>query len=263
MSGECLAEMKPGAMSKLLADELAVVFQDPMSALNPALRIGTQMTMATQTHRKLKPKAVLELAVQRLLEVHIPGPERQLRRKPHEFSGGMRQRVTIATGLMGEPAVLIADEPTTALDVTVQAQIMDLLEEINTRRGTAILFISHNLALISQVCDRVLVMYNGRIVEDLRTDQLRTDARHPYTRALLGAVPAMGQPHQSLANIPGEVPEAGNPPTGCSFHPRCAMAQDLCAVERPPLVRSADDDGRQVACHFAHDERPVFVEVGR
>jgi oligopeptide/dipeptide ABC transporter ATP-binding protein len=251
--GVRLAELKPAALTKLLAREVAVVFQNPMSALNPALRVGGQMTMAVQIHRKLKAKAARAMAVQRLEEVNIPAAGRQLRRYPHELSGGIRQRVTIATGIMSELSLLIADEPTTALDLTVQAQIMHLLGEINERRQTAILLISHNLALVSQRCDRVLVMYSGRIVEDLDAVQLRSDPRHPYTRALLGAVPEIGHRRDLLQTIPGEVPDIGDPPTGCAFHPRCPLAIERCRVERPLLVANPGERGRRVACHVANE----------
>ena len=194
------------------------------------------------------------LGVKRLTQVNIPGAPAQMRRHPHELSGGMRQRTMIAMGLMTEPDLLIADEPTTSLDVTIQAQIMDLLDDINTKQGTAVLLISHNLALVSQNCERVLVMYSGRIVEDVSTVQLLRGARHPYTRALLASVPDMKRPtSHDLTFIPGEAPDLAHPPTGCPFHPRCPIAIDRCANERPPLV--AYPTGERVACWMA--EAPV------
>jgi oligopeptide/dipeptide ABC transporter ATP-binding protein len=163
----------------------------------------------------------------------------------------MRQRAMIARGLMKEPSVLIADEPTTALDVTVQAQVMELLSEVNRTHQTAVILISHNLALVSQNCDRVLVMYAGRIVEELDAPQLETNPLHPYTQALLRALPQVGRPRDELlANIPGEVPDIAAPPSGCAFHPRCPFAVERCSEELPALIRRPD--GRRVACHIAN-----------
>jgi oligopeptide/dipeptide ABC transporter ATP-binding protein len=254
LGGTNLARASKAELDKLLGDDVAVVFQDPMSSLNPALRIGTQLTGAVRVHDRLGKAEANALAVRTLSEVHIPAAERQLGRYPHELSGGMRQRAMIARGLMKQPTLLVADEPTTALDVSVQAQIMDLIDEINDVHHTAILFISHNLALVSQNCDRVLVMYAGRIVEDLDSSQLRVSAMHPYTRALLEAVPELGQDRDvPLAQIPGEVPDIGNPPPGCPFHPRCPLAISRCSTELPPLRTWVD--GRRVACHVAEEGR--------
>jgi peptide/nickel transport system permease protein len=253
LHGKNLKQLSKRELDRLLGTDLAVVFQDPMSSLNPALRIGTQLTHAVRVHRGLGRRAAMQLAARSLREVHIPSAERQLSRYPHEFSGGMRQRAMIARGLMKEPSLLVADEPTTALDVSVQAQIMDLLEEVNTNHETAVIFISHNLALVSQNCNRVLVMYAGRIVEEIAADQLATDPLHPYTRALLGAVPELGQSRdEPLAQISGEVPDIGSPPKGCPYHPRCPLAVDRCSVELPPLL--ARPEGRRVACHVANGD---------
>jgi oligopeptide/dipeptide ABC transporter ATP-binding protein len=253
LNGQGLEAMSPDALDSLLGTRLAVVFQDPMSSLNPALKIATQLTEGVQQHRQLSHPAATKLAVTRLREVNIPTPERQLERHPHELSGGMRQRVMIAMGLMNEPVLLIADEPTTALDVTIQAQIMDLLKEINQDHGTAIILISHNLALISQNCDRVLVMYAARIVEELTREQLLTEPLHPYSRALLASVPDVGRPpDEPLAYIPGQAPDLANLPSGCPYHPRCPLARTRCTVERPPL--ELRPDGRRVACWVANEE---------
>jgi peptide/nickel transport system permease protein len=253
VNGQDLQAMPLKDVDRLLGTKLAVVFQDPMSALNPALRIGRQLTEGVRFHRRLGRAPASSLARRRLAEVNLATPARQMRRYPHEFSGGQRQRILIAMGLMNEPVLLIADEPTTALDVTVQAQIMDLLAGVNSEHGTAIILISHNLGLISQNCHRILVMYAGRVVEELTADQLRELPLHPYTRALLGAVPDMSQSRsQPLVSIPGQIPEVTSAPPGCAYNPRCEFVQDRCKVERPPLLQRPD--GHRVACWVANEQ---------
>lgn len=249
LSGRDLATLGPSRLAHFLGTHLAVVFQDPMTSLNPALKIATQLTEAVEVHRHTDHAAALKLATDRLREVNMSTPSVQLGRHPHELSGGMRQRVMIAMGLMSEPALLIADEPTTALDVTIQAQIMEVLSRIHATHDTAVILISHNLALVSQTCHRVLVMYAGRVVEELDTDQLARPL-HPYTEALLNSVPDMGRdPAQPLAFIPGQAPDLSALPSGCPFHPRCPHAFDKCLAERPPLTKLRD--GRRVACWVA------------
>jgi peptide/nickel transport system permease protein len=247
LDGCDLSGLSATALDRLLAIDLAFVFQDPSTSLNPALRIGTQLTESPRMHRGLSRTKARGQAVMQLREVEIPAPEGQLGRYPHELSGGMRQRAMIAMGLMNQPTILIADEPTTALDVTIQAQIMEVLNRLNAERGTALILISHDLPLISQNCDRILVMYAGRVVEELHGDQLLTTPEHPYTRALLAAAPEFGAASGGrLQPIPGEAPDLAAPPPGCSFHPRCPLALDRCRAERPPLVRRPG--GRKVAC---------------
>jgi peptide/nickel transport system permease protein len=247
IDGRELRALDDQELSNFLGTELAVVFQDPMASLNPALKIGTQLTEGVEVHRHVSHRLAVAQAVKRLTEVNIPGARAQMERHPHELSGGMRQRTMIAMGLMTQPDLLIADEPTTALDVTIQAQIMDLISDINAAHGTAVILISHNLALVSQNCQRVMVMYAGRIVEDLTTEQLLRGARHPYTRALLASVPDLNRSTtEELAFIPGEAPDLARPPSGCPFHPRCPIAIDRCAKERPPLV--TQQSGERVAC---------------
>ncbi len=247
LEGRDLRNLPRKQRDQLLGTDLAVVYQDPLSSLNPAVKIGTQLTEAAEIHRGMSHASAVELATARLREVNIATPERQLQRHPSELSGGMRQRVMIAMGLMTQPALLIADEPTTSLDVTIQAQIMDLLVRVNADHHTAIILISHNLALVSQTTDRVLVMYGGRVVEDLSFGELITGALHPYTQALLAAIPDMSRPREEkLAYIPGQAPDPAALPTGCAYHPRCPLAFDRCRVDRPPLRLHAD--ARRVAC---------------
>ena len=253
LNGKDLAELPPGQLNRFLSTDLAVVFQDPMSSLNPALKIGTQLTEASEVHRGFGHAQATRTAVAKLHEVDIPTPVAQMDRHPHEFSGGMRQRVMIAMGLMNDPALLIADEPTTALDVTIQAGIMDLLAKINAEHGAAIILISHNLALVKQSCPRVLVMYAGRIVEEIPSDRLLVDPLHPYTRALIAAVPDMLRPRdEPLAYIPGSAPDPADLPSGCPYHPRCPLAVDKCGTKRPPLLQRGAD--RRVACWVANED---------
>jgi peptide/nickel transport system permease protein len=215
---------------------LAVVFQNPMSSLNPALRVRTQLTESLRTHGRVGRAEAAARAEACLADVHITHPHARLSQYPHELSGGMRQRVMIAMGLMREPKLIIADEPTTALDVTVQAQVLALLRELNHNRGAAILLISHDIGVISQLATRVLVMYAGRIVEDAPLETIRKAPAHPYTRALLAAVPALTTDRETpLASIPGRIPALDALPAGCAFAPRCPHATGRCLRERPPL----------------------------
>jgi oligopeptide/dipeptide ABC transporter ATP-binding protein len=250
LSGVNLNTLSGRQLDRLLGTELAFVFQDPLASLNPAVRIGTQLTEVVQFHGSVSRADATRMAIARLREVGIPAAETQLQRHPHEFSGGMRQRTMIAMGLMNEPSVLIADEPTTALDVTIQAQIMELLRSINANDGTAIILISHNLALVRQNCSRILVMYAGEIVEDIPAARLLDSAAHPYTQDLVSVVPAFGKaPDEPLAVIPGQPPDPAALPSGCPYHPRCRMAQDRCREERPALLEVSS--GHMAACWFA------------
>jgi oligopeptide/dipeptide ABC transporter ATP-binding protein len=233
----------------LLGLSLAMVFQDPMTSLNPTHRIGRQLAEVAEQHQRLPRGHALARAVERLRAVHINEPERRARQYPHELSGGMRQRAMIGMGLMGNPALIIADEPTTALDVTVQAQVLALLQEIRTTDGVALLLISHDISVVRQVCDRVLVMYAGRIVEELPAADLAS-ARHPYTRALLAAVPDLDTDRSKpLTVIPGRAADPAHLPAGCALAPRCPLADSTCAAADPPLA--ADARGRHVACWHA------------
>jgi oligopeptide/dipeptide ABC transporter ATP-binding protein len=247
LKGEVLGNLSEGRLDSVLGTSMAVVFQDPSASLNPALKIGEQLTEGVRRHRHLNQRAAIDLAIEKLREVNIPAARLQLQKHPHQLSGGMRQRVMIAMGLMNEIQLLLADEPTTALDVTIQAQIMDVLARINETHGTAIVLVSHNLGLVKQNCDRVIVMYAGRIVEELPTDRLTVDPLHPYTRALIAAVPSLTRsPDEPLAYIPGQAPDLADPPPGCPFHPRCPLAMDVCREQMPALVNRPG--GRRVAC---------------
>jgi oligopeptide/dipeptide ABC transporter ATP-binding protein len=247
----------------LLGTGLAMVFQDPMTSFNPTHRIGRQLAEMAQRHHGLSRRAALELAVDRLRAVRVPAAARRAGQYPHEFSGGMRQRAMIGMGLMGRPALIVADEPTTALDVTVQRQVLDLLATIRRDDSVALLLISHDVAVVGQVCDRVLVMYAGRIVEDLPAAELYGSARHPYTRALVAAVPDMRTDlDRPMAVIPGRAPDPSRFPPGCAFAPRCPLATDRCRAADPPLA--ADGTGRRVACWYpGGTARPPATGVGR
>jgi oligopeptide/dipeptide ABC transporter ATP-binding protein len=223
------------AMSrKELGTTVAMVFQDPMTALNPALKVGGQLAEVATAHLGLSRRQAWKRAVERLEKVHIPTPGERAGDRPHEFSGGMRQRAVIAMGLMADPKLIIADEPTTALDVTVQRQVLSVLREVNADTGAAVVFISHDIAVVSELCHRVVVMYAGRVVEELI--DLRA-ASHPYTRALIGALPDMSTDRtQPLATIPGRRPDPAEVPAGCAFAPRCGIATTQCHTALPPLA---------------------------
>ena len=245
----------PGAgHDKLLGTSLSVVFQDPMTSFNPTMRIGSQLAEVARYHQGMDRRSALARAVDRLDAVRVREPERRARQYPFEFSGGMRQRAMIGMGLMGTPRLIIADEPTTALDVTVQAQVLALLKQVQREQDAALLFISHDVSVVREVCDRVVVMYAGRIVEELPVADLadpeRSDsggAQHPYTRALLAAVPDMTTDlAQPLATIPGQPVGPAAQPPGCAYAARCPLASARCLTEEPQLV--TDERGRSVAC---------------
>ena len=226
-------------------EHIAVVFQDPMTSLNPVYRVGDQIAEMIRAHRDVSKRDATARAVELLAAVGIPNPERRVRDYPHEFSGGMRQRVMIAMALALEPQLLIADEPTTALDVTIQAQILDLLRRLNRERNVAVLLITHDLGVVAELADRVVVMYAGQVVEQADRDGLFYDPRHPYTRGLLNSIPRLDEPRpQRLPQIPGQPPSLLAPPAGCRFGPRCDRRFADCA--QPPPLR--DGDGHLSRC---------------
>jgi oligopeptide/dipeptide ABC transporter ATP-binding protein len=245
-----------------LGSNVAMIFQDPMSSMNPAAHIGSQLVDGARRHRGLGKQAAWAEAQERLRAVRIGDPGRALKRYPHQFSGGMQQRIMIAMGLMASPRVLIADEPTTALDVTVQAQVLDVLRTIKEEQGTSIVLISHNLGVVNQLCDRVAVMYAGRVVEEGPREALLGAPRHPYTQGLLASVLELPQEgaHGEVTAIPGRPPAAGAETPGCAFADRCPLVFDRCRAERPELTTSGPDEERRVAC-FAVVAHPTEVRA--
>ena len=227
--------------------DVAMIFQDPMTSLNPVLKVGFQVEEAMAAHRRFTSKQSRERVVPMMQRVRIPAAAQRVKDYPHQFSGGMRQRVMIAMGLSNEPSLLIADEPTTALDVTVQASIIELLRDLNRELGAAVILITHNLSVVASLCQRVIVMYAGRIVEEGPTRAIFKNPQHPYTWSLLRSIPrADERGHQKLLSIAGLPPDLSNPPPGCKFHPRCKFRIDKCFTEEPTL----DDvgGGQQARC---------------
>lgn len=233
--GRDLIQLDDDEFREIRGKRIAMIFQDPMTSLNPVYRVGDQIAEMIRAHRKVSKKEAIETSVDLLRSVGIPNPEQRVRNYPHEFSGGMRQRVMIAMALALDPDVLIADEPTTALDVTVQAQILRLLDDLNRERGLAVVLITHDLGVVAEIADRVAVMYAGQIVEDATLEKLFYDPQHPYTWGLLGSLARLDQPRPArLAQIAGMPPSLLNPPTGCRFAARCPHEFDKCS-EPPPL----------------------------
>lgn len=253
LEGRDLLAQGPRAWRRLLGRKMAMVFQDPIASLDPCFRIGAQIEETIARHERLSRRDRRERAVELLHGVGIPAAASRLAAWPHQLSGGMCQRVMIAIALACRPRLLIADEPTTALDVTVQAQIMDLLLDVQRRTGMALLLVSHDLALIAETTRRTSVMYAGRIVEERATAALIAAPRHPYTQALLDALPERHRRGERLAAIAGSVPAPGARPSGCAFHPRCPRVRPRCVAEPPALL--PDGDG-VVRCHFPLDREP-------
>jgi peptide/nickel transport system ATP-binding protein len=245
--GQELIGLPQAEMRKLRGKRIAMIFQDPAATLNPVLTIGQQMAMAVQAHGGGGAGAALALAARSLARVGIPDAAARLNAYPHEFSGGMRQRVAIAIALLHEPELIIADEPTTALDVSIQAQILAEMKTLAQESGTALIWISHDLAIVSSLADRVIVLYLGRIVEYGSVSDVLRAPLHPYTRGLLDSLPALAAPGQKLTQIPGSTPSPLNVPPGCPFAPRCSYATDLCRSE-PQRV---GDQRHGAFCHHA------------
>ncbi len=236
-------------MPEIRGRDIAMIFQEPMSSLNPVMTIGDQIAEAVMLHARVSRGACRARAIEMLGLVGIPGPAERLNAFPHQFSGGMRQRVMIAMALACNPKLLIADEPTTALDVTIQAQVLELMKRIRRDLNTAVLIISHDLGVIAEIADRVVVMYAGRIVETASVRSIFRRPGHPYTSGLLKAIPRLGDERRRLHQIPGTVPAAGTLVTGCAFAPRCPSRQKICTEKLPPMTDLGD--GQSAACWFA------------
>ncbi len=255
--GNDILALDPDELPKLRGNEIAMIFQDPMTSLNPVFTVGKQLGEVLQTHFSVEGEAARQRMVEMLELVGIADAEGRLSAYPHELSGGMKQRVMIAMALMCRPDLLIADEPTTALDVTVQAQILHLMRELQRKYGSAVILITHDMGVVAETCDRVVVMYAGKVVECAGAIELFTATRHPYTRGLLDSIPRAGlTKDQELPTIEGVVPSLIDPPVGCRFADRCARLEERCRIEDPPLVDAGA--GHQVACHF-----PLAVEVAQ
>ncbi|MDK3020669.1 ABC transporter ATP-binding protein [Pseudodonghicola flavimaris] len=252
LNGEELIGVSPARMRALRGSDVAMIFQEPMTSLNPVFTVGDQIAEAIMLHQKVSPDQAFRDAVALLDRVGIPSPDRRARDYPHQLSGGMRQRVMIAMAVSCRPKVLIADEPTTALDVTVQAQIFDLLNEIQRDFGAAIMLITHDMGAISEMADRVAVMYAGRVIETATADDVLDLPQHPYARGLIDCIPTLGRADHALKEIPGVVPPLHLLGKGCAFADRCAYKFDRCDAEKPLLT----DHGRHpVACHGAEEGR--------
>ena len=259
LRGQDLLKLSPAEMREVRGKDVAMIFQDPLSSLNPVLKVGFQIEEAMLAHNKEARSGIHQRAIDLLKQVSIPSAENRLKDYPHQFSGGMRQRAMIAMGLSNEPSVLIADEPTTALDVTVQAQILELLRDLNRELGTSIMLITHNLGVIAGLCTRVVVMYAGQVVEEGPVEQIFERPQHPYTWSLLRAVPRIdSNRHERLQSIEGLPPDLIQPPPGCSFHPRCPFRVEKCFEDDPPLTGVGQR--QRAACWVTMDR--AYDEMG-
>lgn len=253
--GTEITTLNEEGLRRLRGDRISMIFQDPMMTLNPVLTIGCQMVETLKAHKNISSREAQQVAVDKLRKVHIHSPEKRLSQYPFELSGGMRQRVVIAIALLTNPALIIADEPTTALDVTIQAEIMELLLELCENEKLGLILITHDLAVVSQVTQRIAVMYAGRVVELGDTQQIVQAPVHPYTQGLLAALPQEGGRGRRLAQIPGVMPNLASIPQGCAFNERCALSESKCRKE-VPLLASVPDGTGFAACHFIDEERP-------
>jgi peptide/nickel transport system ATP-binding protein len=247
--GRDIIPLSPEEMDKIRAREIAIVFQEPMTSLNPVYTVGQQIAEVLRQHQSLSKKQAIQGAVDMLRLVNIPNPQKRVNDYPHQFSGGMRQRVMIAMAMSCKPKLLIADEPTTALDVTIQAQILELMQEMKDKLGMSIMLITHAMGVVAETCQRVVVMYAGKVVEEAPVEALFGNPRHPYTQGLIRSIPRVDRAathKERLEAIPGTVPSLLNPPVGCRFAARCKHAMDICVREMPPLKEVGP--GHRVAC---------------
>ncbi len=252
LNGQDLTRMTEPQLRKLRGNDMAMIFQDAMTALNPVLRIDTQMVEAIQSHRNISKKEALKKATAALSQVGIPAPEERLKAYPHQFSGGMLQRLCIAIAMINKPKLVIADEPTTALDVTIQSQILHQIQKLCRNQGSAIIWISHDLAVVAGLADKIGVMYAGKIVEIGTAEDVLDHSRHPYTHGLINSVPSGARRGQPLEQIPGSAPSLATLPKGCAFQNRCGRAGSCCQLE-PPMVSFSED--HWVRCHYPRTER--------
>ena len=265
--GRDLLALSEREMQQIRGNRIAMVFQEPMTALNPVFTVGDQIGEVARIHAGMNKRESLAKAIEMLELVGIPAPEQRAGEYPHQLSGGMRQRVMIAMALVLNPAVVLADEPTTALDVTIQAQILELLADLTRRLGTSVLLITHDLGVVAENCSRVVVMYAGEVVEEATTIDLFARAHHPYTEGLLGAMPRVGGERERLATIPGTVPAPTAWPAGCRFRERCPYSWERCGTEHPPLYQIGG--GHTSRCHLAeepehrlHPHPPLAAQAG-
>ncbi len=247
--------MKKRELQQFRGDEVAMVFQDPMTSLNPVLKVGFQLGEAIKTHYPKEPDDTVKTRVIDLLRlVGVPNPETRYDAYPHEFSGGMRQRAMIAMSIANSPSLLIADEPTTALDVTIQAQVLEVLKTVQEETDAATILITHDLGIVAEMCERVLVMYAGKIVESGDVNTIFRSPRHPYTIGLMDSLPKLTEDEEWLRPIPGAPPSLINRPSGCAFHPRCFQSQGrLQCREQVPALHGVEGSGHQAACHFSDE----------
>ncbi|WP_045519022.1 ABC transporter ATP-binding protein [Neobacillus niacini] len=250
--GKDLLSLSESEMREVRGNEIAMIFQEPMTSLNPVYRIGDQISEAVKLHLKYDKKKAREHVIKMLKLVGIPRAEEIIDEFPYQLSGGMRQRIMIAMAMSCNPTLLIADEPTTALDVTIQAQILELMKKLKEEKGTAIMLITHDLGVVAEMCDRVVVMYAGKVVEEADVFEIFENPKHPYTKGLLNSIPKLGQKSNRLDSIPGTVPTPTKMPKGCKFAPRCSQAMDICRELDPDLVKIAE--GHRCRCFLYQSE---------
>jgi peptide/nickel transport system ATP-binding protein len=246
--GNEISAYSAARMRRIRGNRISMIFQDPMMTLNPVYTIGFQMIETLQAHRNISKAQARAIALDKLKKVYIPSPEKRLSQYPHELSGGMRQRIIIAISLLADPAIIIADEPTTALDVTIQAEIMDLLQELCEIEKMGLILITHDLGVVSQVTEKIAVMYAGKIIEYGPTETVVHHPVHPYTIGLIGSIPGAIEPGKDLKQIPGMMPTLSNIPPGCAFNPRCELAKEICTRKTPVLEEK--QNGIMAACHM-------------